>query len=251
MNQATNPMNDVRTAARQFAEGRKALSRLFPDVTEAKLAALADIFTEDNIVEPAVQVSNVGRVGAGRGTASPEERPSLKQAMVTVLKDAGESLNGDMVYAELEKRSWLPSTTNPRQYIGHTLSSSKELFLRDPDMGRGFYMLAEGAKSGNGKAAKPSLAKTKGKKTTPSAKELSPESSRVVKVLQKTTEPFTLRDVAKAAKIPNHRSAHFLLLNLEKTGAVSRLRKKSEAGHVFWQIERKPFDQFVARHQAS
>lgn len=59
------------------------------------------------------------------------KRPSLKQALSKVLGQGAYDLDGIM--SRLEKRGWLPSSHNPRKYVGETLSKEKALFVRGPD----------------------------------------------------------------------------------------------------------------------
>ncbi len=69
------------------------------------------------------------------------QRPTLKQALTRVLTKR--PLDVDGVMEALGKREWLPSSNNPRKYVGETLSKEKSLFVRGDD---GLYRLANAPK---------------------------------------------------------------------------------------------------------
>lgn len=100
----------------------------------------------------------------GRRQVATGLRPTLKEAMVLVM--GNKTMNADAVVAALDKKKWLPASSDHRQYLSFMLSNNcPETFTRTSK--RGFYKVqskakeaAPSAKSGNGKK---SNAKNKGK----------------------------------------------------------------------------------------
>jgi hypothetical protein len=246
----------VAVAARKFAEARKGLAQLFPQIPVEKLSSLADIFAPE---EPAAQVSNAGRLGVQRKRKSNPHQvastaPSLMQAITVILKEKG-SADAGTILGELEARKWLPDSKNPRQYITQTLSSHKDDFCR---VSPGTYGLIPKTQEEAPKAPEsaPAPAQSSTQVSKPSKnrehKEVDPTLSlRVGKLLQTTTRSNTIHDLTKAAKASNYRSIHFLMLNLEKSGVVKRDTQKSLAGHILWQVaDREKLADFVQRHES-
>lgn len=72
-------------------------------------------------------------------------RPQVKLAMTKVM--GKRTMNSDDVIRALTAKNWLPNAKagNHRQYIGYLLSTTKKLFERDHDQGRGFYRVRQDA----------------------------------------------------------------------------------------------------------
>lgn len=69
---------------------------------------------------------------------------------------------------------------------------------------------------------------------------------KVIRVLQKTSEPITVRDIVKAAKLTNYKQVNFLLMNMaKKHHAVKKLDKRSEGGQVLWEIDPEGLKSFI------
>jgi len=100
-------------------------------------------------VEPAKKAakSPKNRAAEGRRAVLAGERPTLKDAMKTVM--GKNVMNSQEVYDALKAKGWLPNSNEPKNYIGYSLSSMKTDFERVPDKGRGFYR-AKSAASANG-----------------------------------------------------------------------------------------------------
>lgn len=248
----TTTLNEMRDVARQYAEIRQKMATVFAGLPEGKFGAIAEILADIEVNDTTPAVSNLSRVGVARPSATTGDRPSLKNAVTAVLRDAGKTLNGDAIFEELKKRDWLPNTKNPRHYVAVILSSNKDLFLRDAEQGRGFYKLAEGAvvpetpskaeaEKPVEKEAKPS-AKVRAMETPPKVKDA---AERVIALLAKTRKPFSITDVAKATKIANHRQVTALVMTMLKRGAVKKLREKNEAKNSLFEVQRAEFNTFV------
>lgn len=99
--------------------------------------------------EPAKKAakSPKNRAAEGRRAVLAGERPTLKDAMKTVM--GKNVMNSQEVYDALKAKGWLPNSNEPKNYIGYSLSSMKTDFERVPDKGRGFYR-AKSAASANG-----------------------------------------------------------------------------------------------------
>lgn len=266
----TMNLNSMREVARQYAESRQKMAQMLPGVPDAKLGAIAEILADIEVHDTTPPVSNLDRVGVARRAVATGERPALKHAIAAVLRDAGKALSADEVFEELKKRSWLPNAKQPRQYVGHALSTYKEMYVRDPEKGRGFYKLAEGAQIRLPEPPKPATpdvteaqvevaaatvaaeaivddkekpaAEKSGLETPPKVKNA---AQRIVKLLAKTREPFSITDIAKAAKIENHRQVTALVMTMLKKGAVIKLRKKNEAKNSLFEVQRAAFNKFV------
>ncbi len=87
--------------------------------------------------EAAPKTAGASRAAEGRRAVARGDRPSIKQAIVQVM--GTDVCNAEEVYKRVEAKGWLPSASDPKVYIGYTLSSQKEIFDRVPAKGRGFY----------------------------------------------------------------------------------------------------------------
>lgn len=87
--------------------------------------------------EAAPKTAGASRAAEGRRAVARGDRPSLKHAIVQVM--GTDVCNAEEVYKRVAAKGWLPSASDPKQYIGYTLSSQKEVFDRVPAKGRGFY----------------------------------------------------------------------------------------------------------------
>jgi len=82
------------------------------------------------------------RAAEGRRAVARGERPPIKQAMAHVM--GGDTCNPAMVLERLVAKGWTPSAGDPKTYVGYMLSSTKEMFVRVPAKGRGFYRVKDG-----------------------------------------------------------------------------------------------------------
>lgn len=89
------------------------------------------------------------RAAEGRRAVLAGERPTLKDAMKQVM--GSRTMNSQEVYDALKAKGWLPNSTEPKNYIGYSLSSMKDHFERVPDKGRGFYRVRGSATNGTAK----------------------------------------------------------------------------------------------------
>ena len=80
-----------------------------------------------------------------------------------------EVMSTQEVYDALKAKGWLPNSTDPKGYVGYTLSAHKKDFDRVLEKGRGFYRL-----KGNGFATPPPKAEND------TAKEAAPNAPSVV-----------------------------------------------------------------------
>lgn len=76
------------------------------------------------------------RAAQGRREVAEGSRPNLKTAIMLVM--GSDVCNANNVFEMLKEKDWLPNSSDPRLYIGYTLSSSKENFDRIENK-RGFY----------------------------------------------------------------------------------------------------------------
>ena len=90
--------------------------------TEAKAAAKADKTPGKRGPKP--------RKGAAEGRRAVAEglRPPIKDAIAKVM--GGKTMSIDDIFEGLKAKSWLPNSSEPRQYISYLLSTSKDRFER-------------------------------------------------------------------------------------------------------------------------
>lgn len=90
--------------------------------------------------------------GKGKGTQSlaAEGRRAVAEGLRPPIKDAiakimgGKTMSIDDIFEGLKSKSWLPNSSEPRQYIAYLLSTSKDRFERVASAGRGFYRVKSG-----------------------------------------------------------------------------------------------------------
>jgi len=70
-------------------------------------------------------------------------KPTLKQALLAVM--GTDVVNVDEALKRLQAKGWEPNARDPKGYLAHRLSQTKDLFERDSVMGRGFYRVRAGA----------------------------------------------------------------------------------------------------------
>jgi len=251
--QTTMQMQEVRNAAKMVAQGRETLRRLFPNLNENQLEAIASIAMDDAQIAAetpnvAPVISNLARLPV---VAASGEKPSLRNGIITVLKarhGKGEvDVSADAIFKELESRGWVPNSKDPRNYVGHVLSTYPALFERGKE--RGTYKLAKGVDV-LPEQPKTTAPKTNGTASADEKKMATPPlvkdaADRIIKVLKKSSAPFSIGDVAKATKIPNHRQVTALVMTMLKNGAVKKLPKKSKAGSSMFSVNRDKFNEFV------
>ena len=106
------------------------------------------------------------RKGRGKGASPAAEgrravaeglRPPIKEALAKIL--GGKTMSIDEIFDGLKAKSWLPNSSDPRQYISYLLSTSKTRFERVASAGRGFYRV----KTDEAKVEKAKPEKTNGK----------------------------------------------------------------------------------------
>jgi colicin import membrane protein len=87
-----------------------------------------------------------------KGRKGANGQPVLKDALIKVL--GNDTLNLDEIQERLKENNWLPSSSEPRKYIGFVLSQTKDIFDPAPEKGRGYYRVKGAPKtSGTAKAA--------------------------------------------------------------------------------------------------
>ena len=91
----------------------------------------------------APKTPGTSRAAEGRRAVARGDRPPLKVAMALVM--GTDTCNPEMVYDRMSAKGWLPASSNPKTYLGYTLSSSKDTFDRVPAKGRGFYKVKASA----------------------------------------------------------------------------------------------------------
>jgi hypothetical protein len=303
MTSTSSPLNEVHQAVQllndgraRVNEGRDRLAKLVGHAgapfTPEQLNLLVTIATlssgpvEDIALgfdaTATVPRANVARIAGVRA----KDAPSLKQGIVAILQEFGRTMSADEIYAEVEKRGWLPEgAAEPRKYVGHYLSTYNDVFLRDTAMGRGHYYLdGLGTKSD---AAAPAVklsakavvkAKRKQRKLKAKAKlearkakvaakapekkvEKKSVTPRILEVLLKAKEPVTIPDISKAARLgAEYRSVTALFMTMEKTGAAKRVGrhykgefrpKTNESGHTLWEIDPANLRDFAKAYRAS
>lgn len=135
--------------AAQKAKARKAAKEQAAKATKAPKAPKAKA---PKVAKTAKRVQTVTsqskkNAAAGRQAVARGERPTLKEAMKTVM--GKKAMNAEQVVEGLKERKWLPTSRNPRQYISYMFSSNTpDVFERAKE--RGFYRVR-----GAGKEDKP------------------------------------------------------------------------------------------------
>ncbi len=268
-----SPMTEIQQSVRLINEGRsrmnegramlaKAFGDEFGPLTPAKLALLEEVAGLGAVEDVALGLdvsakpTNVERVASLRAA----DKPSLKQGIIQILTEAGRTMSADEIFAEVEKRNWLPANAeHPRKYIGHYLSTYSDDFLRDTAAGRGHYYVGKKAKPEVAKASvKKAAAKPAKKKENP-AKRLA-RSARILAVIGKVKKPVTIPDIAKRAKLGDqYRSVTALFMTLEKGEVAKRLgrnvkgefqAKTSAGGHTLWEVDHAKLVEFI-KNQAN
>jgi hypothetical protein len=130
--------------ARQAAKAQAAKAAKAPKAAKAaKAPKAAKAAKKVQTVTP----KSKKNAAAGRQAVARGERPTLKEAMKTVM--GKKAMNAEQVVEGLKERKWLPTSQNPRQYISFMFSSNTpEVFERTEP--RGFYRVR-----GAGKEDKP------------------------------------------------------------------------------------------------
>ena len=73
----------------------------------------------------------------GRRAVAEGKRPPIKDAIGKIM--GSKTMSIDDIFEGLKAKSWLPNSSEPRQYISYLLSTSKDRFERVASAGRGFY----------------------------------------------------------------------------------------------------------------
>jgi hypothetical protein len=100
----------------------------------------------------------------------PGEKPTLKQALLIVMED--KVMGVDEALAELKKRGWAPNAGDPRAYLAHRMSQTKDLFerVRKTSTKKAMYRVRDGAEAPAIKTRKTSTKKAAKKATKKAAK---------------------------------------------------------------------------------
>lgn len=209
----------VRNATKKIAEGQAFLSQQFGPLTPEQMNLLLALSMGPSttstpvVTKPKSKMGrpasvpnnvNVGRIGLGvRSTAIVGGRPALRWAIAIVLKENGNPMNADQVFAELDKRNWLPAkAANPRFNVGHALSINKSMF---PRVERGVYKLADDIET--------------------SAKvDKRPADVRLQELLTKHPEGFGFADLRKAMHMREEPLRTILKAGIE-SGQLAQLNK--------------------------
>lgn len=229
-------MDRVKLAAAKIREGRAELDGIAQQHGAKKVLDMI-LFGE---VESLTVTSNVNRNPLdARGMH--DGRPSLSWAIQLVIQEDGQgsALSTDAIFQGLEKRKWLPpGSKDPRPYVSRVLSGNPDVFVRDPMLGRGHYRLVPGFQ----------VAPLFEEETTTEAPEVAKEEvfPKVLDVLQKTTEPFAIQDLAKATGIST-RSIQGPIMTLLENGGIKRLRKASPIGRPLFSVNQKTLAAYVAQ----
>ncbi len=120
------------------------------------------------------------RAAAGRAAVARGDRPSIKEAVRTVMGD--KTLNANEILELVKARNWTPDSNDPKTYIAYILSATKAYFERVPSKGRGYYKVRkEALPKGNGKA-KAEAPKVKAPKVKVAAPKAAPPKVEAPKV---------------------------------------------------------------------
>lgn len=258
MNIPTQTQEQIHQAAKLYTTGRVALANFFPECGPTQLDMIASVLGAEaeaakpipsNAQRTGLQKKPVSKVVTAPTPAKTASTPkfTVVQSIAAALKAGGSPMSADDIRVALAKGNLLPKGSNPLQSIRNTLSVQKEFFTRTE---RGRYTLApnvpfEVPKLGAAVAVSAPKPATKPKKVETNAFE------RVVGVLKKTTKPFTIPDMAKAAQLgEGYRAATTTLMTLEKQGVVSRLEKKSAGNKTLWKVDRRHLAKYLNQRQS-
>jgi hypothetical protein len=94
---------------------------------------MARLQTKRSLLEMAIQWKLANGAQPGRGKRPPaadeasthEARPSLRVAVLRILSEAGRPLGVQEIYAELERRDWLPGGANPKSQLAARISKMR------------------------------------------------------------------------------------------------------------------------------
>jgi hypothetical protein len=142
---------------------------------------------------------------------SREDRPTLKDAMITLSKGLSE-VHSKLLEKKLTEKGWMPTASKPRNYINLIFSMNPNLFKR---LRRGVYRLKDDVK--------------------PAVKETVPHASlklRDALLAYLPEEPRFYRGSRTAEKLKRPvQSVTAMLKVLEKEGRITMKRHK---GHIVW-----------------
>ena len=114
------------------------------EVTEVKTPALkSPVKAKPALKSPPLSDTARERQLQGRQEVLEQKRPTLRQALLSVLGNA--TMNITTLMGGLEAKGWLPRSRKPREQVAASLSQMKKVgstdlqFERVPTKGRGFY----------------------------------------------------------------------------------------------------------------
>jgi hypothetical protein len=116
----------------------------------------------------AKKTANTSNAAEGRRAVARGDRPTMKEAIATVIGKA--TMGAAEVVEGLEKRDWVPNAAKIQQYVSFLLSNNKDVFER---IGHGQYKVRDGAtftKSSKSKKSTPSTQTQTAASPTPKKK---------------------------------------------------------------------------------
>lgn len=164
--------------------------------------------------KPPIKVSSAARDRAtqGRRAVARGQRPSLKEAILTVMGD--KTLHASDVHDALAAKGWLPDAADPRTYIGHVLSTLSDpqsegdyAFERVTEKGRGYYRAA-------------------------SARQATSAERLDAEILQMLVQPLRLHHLRERLKLP----ADDLSASLGRLHAQGLVEKQARNHSVWWSV---------------
>lgn len=150
------------------------------------------------------------RAAEGRAAVARGDRPSIKEAVRTVMGD--KIMSASEILELIKARHWTPNANDPKTYIAYILSATKAYFERVPSKGRGYYQVRkEALVKGNGKpvaVVAPKAAKAakqpkapKVKAAAPKAKVAAPKPEAPKVEVPKVEAPKAKPEAPKAPKV--------------------------------------------------
>lgn len=144
---APTPVAKAKTAVKTTAKAEKATKKTAKKAEKVVEVKKADSKTPKTKTPKAKGKRATQSLAAeGRRAVAEGKRPPIKDAIAKVM--GTKTMSIDDIFEGLKAKTWLPNSSEPRQYIAYLLSTSKDRFERVASAGRGFYR----AKSGDTKA---------------------------------------------------------------------------------------------------
>lgn len=85
-------------------------------------------------------VRNTNRATEGRRAVAQGLRPKISDAMIIIM--GTQTMNASQLYEALQQKGWLPSASDPRQYLNYIFAKNPDLFER---VARGAYRVKASA----------------------------------------------------------------------------------------------------------